>query len=76
MADSNSTPRSGNAPDAEHDAAHTEAQRPAPRRRSSRRAQRPAPAGSDPTPFDPPVTPRSAHENDARLTQDKPPHWG
>ena len=44
--------------------------------RRSRRASLPAPAGSDPEPYDPPVERRSAAENDARLLGDRPPHWG
>lgn len=46
----------------------------APRRR--RRASLPAPAGSDPEPYDPPVEQRDEAENDARLRGDRPPHWG
>lgn len=45
-----------------------------PRRR--RRASLPAPPGSDPEPYDPPVEPRGEAENDERLRADRPPHWG
>ncbi len=44
-------------------------------RRRPRRATRPAPEGSDPEPYDPPTEPRVDGENDARLREDKPPHW-
>lgn len=40
-----------------------------------RRASLPAPAGSDPSPYDPPLEPRSQGENDDRLKADRPPHW-
>lgn len=46
------------------------------RPRQRRRAQRPAPAGSDPHPDDPPTAPRDTRENDARLREGRPPHWG
>lgn len=45
-------------------------------RRRPRRASTPAPAGSDPSPDDPTLEPRSAVENDERLLGDRPPHWG
>lgn len=44
-------------------------------RRRRRRASLPAPAGSDPHPYDPPLEPREDGENDERLRIDKPPHW-
>lgn len=44
--------------------------------RRPRRAIRPAPEGTDPEPYDPPSAPRSESENDQRLRDDKPPHWG
>lgn len=44
--------------------------------RVPRRASLPAPEGSDPEPFDPPTEARPETENDARLREDKPPHWG
>ncbi|MFT4232026.1 MAG: hypothetical protein QM606_04510 [Leucobacter sp.] len=47
----------------------------APRTRRPRRASLPAPAGSDPDPYDPPQAPRTEGENDARLLGDRPPHW-
>lgn len=45
-------------------------------RRAPRRATLPAPAGSDPAPYDPPLEPRRESENDDRLQGDRPPHWG
>lgn len=51
-------------------------QPPTRRGRASRRASLPAPQGSDPEPYDPPVERRSEAENDARLLGDRPPHWG
>ena len=45
-------------------------------RRKPRRASLPAPEGSDPEPYDPPVEERPESENDARLRADRPPHWG
>ncbi len=44
--------------------------------RKHRRVVRPAVEGSDPTPLNPPMEPRSERENDERLKGDKPPHWG
>ena len=41
-----------------------------------RRATTPPPPGSDPAPYDPPTQARPDSENDARLREDKPPHWG
>lgn len=52
-----------------------ETERSAVDRRRPRRASTPAPAGSDPSPEDPTLEPRSASENDDRLRQDRPPHW-
>lgn len=60
------------------------------RRLGPRRASRPAVAGADPHPSDHALTSRAAEDlpersgengersdgNDARLKQDKPPHWG
>ncbi len=46
------------------------------RSRRPRRARLEAPAGTDPEPYDPPVAPREPEENDARLREDVPPHWG
>lgn len=46
------------------------------RSRRPRRASLPAPEGSDPEPYDPPLERRSEGENDARLLGDRPPHWG
>lgn len=45
-------------------------------RRRPRRASLPAPVGSDPAPEDPALDPRRDDENDARLREDRPPHWG
>lgn len=45
-------------------------------RRRGRRVSTPPPAGSDPQPHDPPLLERAANENDARLREDRPPHWG
>lgn len=53
-----------------------DAQQDQPRTRRRRRVTQPAPAGSDPHPFDPPEEVRSGRENDDRLKADKPPHWG
>ncbi|RGE18976.1 hypothetical protein [Leucobacter sp. wl10] len=44
--------------------------------RRPRRATLPAPEGSDPEPRDPPAEQRGSDENDARLREDRPPHWG
>lgn len=44
--------------------------------RRRRRASLPAPEGSDPVPEDPARGPRRDDENDARLREDRPPHWG
>ncbi len=44
--------------------------------RRGRRATTPPPPGSDPAPYDPPTEVRPESENDARLRDDKPPHWG
>jgi len=46
------------------------------RTKRRRRVTQAAPEGSDPHPFDPPVSPRSSRENDERLRADRPPHWG
>ncbi|QBE49514.1 hypothetical protein [Leucobacter triazinivorans] len=51
-------------------------ERPGAASRRRRRVTRPAPAGSDPEPADPPLERRSESENDARLRADRPPHWG
>lgn len=44
--------------------------------RRRRRATTSPPPGSDPAPYDPPTKARPESENDARLRDDKPPHWG
>lgn len=44
--------------------------------RVRRRATLAAVPGSDPHPGDAPLTPRGADENDSRLREGKPPHWG
>jgi hypothetical protein len=48
---------------------------PPSRARHRRRVTTDAPAGSDPHP-DPEPARHVATENDDRLKQDKPPHWG